>query len=234
MKQRILIVEDDAGLAGVLTDNLTFEGFSVQAVGNGIKAVSAARSFAPDLAIVDVMIPGKNGFDLCRLWREGRRVPIILLTARSNRQDKLLGLQLGADDYVTKPFDLQELIARVHAVLRRVRPSIPRLALGRVTVDFSMLRAWRGTSPIELSHREFALLRYLAERENAVVDREELLHAVWEFAESPHTRAVDHAMVRLRRKVEDDPHQPKYIQTVHGGGYTLTTSGQSIPAPPQP
>jgi DNA-binding response OmpR family regulator len=119
-------------------------------------------------------------------------------------------------------------------VLRRVRPSIPRLALGRVTVDFSTLRAWRGTSPIELSHREFALLRYLAERENAVVDREELLHAVWEFAESPHTRAVDHAMVRLRRKVEDDPHQPKYIQTVHGGGYTLTNSGQSVAAATQP
>jgi DNA-binding response OmpR family regulator len=228
VKQRILIVDDDAGLAGVLTDNLTYEGFTVHAVNNGIAAVSAARSFAPDLAVVDVMLPGKNGFDLCRLWREGRRVPIILLTACSNRKDKLLGLQLGADDYVTKPFDLQELVARVHAVLRRVRPSLTRLELGPVTIDFSALRAWRHGSAIELSHREFALLRYLAERQNAVVDREELLHAVWEFAESPHTRAVDHAMVRLRRKVEDDPHQPKFIQTVHGGGYTLTvTDGPS-------
>jgi DNA-binding response OmpR family regulator len=230
VKQRILIVEDDAGLAGVLTDNLTFEGFQVQAVGDGLKAVTLARTFAPDLAIVDVMVPGKNGFDLCRLWREGRRVPIILLTAKSNRQDKILGLQLGADDYVTKPFDLQELIARVHAVLRRVRPSIPRLSIGRVTVDFGTLRAWRGSSVIELSHREFALLRYLAERQNAVVDREELLHALWEFAESPHTRAVDHAIVRLRRKVEDDPHDPKFIQTVHGGGYTLTLNEPIGPA----
>jgi len=233
VKQRILIVEDDAGLAGVLTDNLTFEGFQVQSVGDGIRAVTAAKTFAPDLAIVDVMVPGKNGFDLCRLWREGRRVPIIMLTARSNRQDKLLGLQLGADDYVTKPFDLQELIARVHAVLRRVRPSIPRLVLGTVTIDFTTLRAWKGGTPIELSHREFALLRYLAERRDAVVDREELLHAVWEFAESPHTRAVDHAMVRLRRKIEDDPHDPQYIRTAHGDGYTLTTESaprQQAPA----
>lgn len=224
MKQRILIVEDDAGLAGVVADNLTFEGFQVQTVGDGLRAVSVARTFAPDLAIVDVTLPGKSGLDLCRLWREGRRLPIILLTVRSSRQDKLLGLGLGADDYVTKPFDLQELVARVHAVLRRARPTIPRLLLGSVTVDFATLRAWRGAKAIELSHREFALLRYLAERPNTVVDREELLHAVWEFAESPHTRAVDHAMVRLRRKVEDNPHQPRFVQTVHGGGYTLTTN----------
>ena len=223
MKQRILIVEDDAGLAGVLTDNLTFEGFHVQAVGDGLKAVSVAKAFSPDLAIVDVMVPGKNGFDLCRLWREGRRLPLILLTARSNRQDKLLGLQLGADDYVTKPFDLQELIARVHAVLRRVRPSIPQLVLGRVTIDFTTLRAWKGSSMIELSHREFAMLRYLAERRDAVVGREELLHALWEYAESPHTRAVDHAVVRLRRKIEDDPHNPQFVRTAHGDGYTLTS-----------
>ena len=124
VKQRILIVEDDAGLARVLNDNLTFEGFQVKTVGDGTLAIAAAKSFAPNLIILDVMLPGRNGFELCREWREGSRTPTIVLTARADRKDKLTGLQLGADDYVTKPFDLEELIARVHAVLRRARPPL--------------------------------------------------------------------------------------------------------------
>jgi DNA-binding response OmpR family regulator len=225
MKQRILIVEDDAGLARVLRDNLMFEGFEVRGVADGNLAIDAAHAFAPDLVILDVMLPGTSGLELCRLWRRGPRIPIILLTARASRKDKVDGLTLGADDYVTKPFDLEELIARVHAVLRRARPLVQKLELGPVTIDFGSLRASRGSTPIDLSYREFALLRYLAERAEGVVHRDELLHEVWGYPDSSNTRAVDHAIARLRRKLEADPHHPRFIHTVHGDGYTLTSEG---------
>jgi DNA-binding response OmpR family regulator len=224
MKKRILIVEDDAGLARVLSDNLAFEGFEVQIVADGNRAVQAARSFAPDLVLLDIMLPGKSGLELCRVWREGPRIPIIMLTARADRKDKLTGLRLGADDYVTKPFDLEELIARVQAVLRRARPSIERLELGPTVVDFANLHAWNGSSAIDLSHREFLLLRYLAERANSVVHRDELLNELWGYADALHTRAVDHAIARLRRKLEEDPHRPQFIHTVRGDGYTFTAT----------
>jgi DNA-binding response OmpR family regulator len=224
MKKRILIVEDDAGLARVLSDNLAFEGFQVEIVGDGNRALQVARSFAPDLVLLDIMLPGKSGLDLCRVWREGARIPVIMMTARTDRKDKLTGLKLGADDYVTKPFDLEELIARVHAVLRRARPTIQRLELGAAVVDFANLRAWNGSSAIELSHREFSLLRYLAERANSVVHRDELLHELWGYADALHTRAVDHAIARLRRKLEHDPHHPQFIHTVRGDGYTFTAT----------
>jgi DNA-binding response OmpR family regulator len=230
VKQRILIVEDDAGLARVLSDNLTFEGFQVRTVADGNVASAAARAFAPNLVILDIMLPGKSGLELCREWRKEPRIPTILLTARADRKDKLAGLKLGADDYVTKPFDLEELIARVHAVLRRVRPPVQQLTLGPVTIDFGTLRAWKGKTPIDLSYREFALLRYLAERCDGVVHREELLDEVWGYADALHTRAVDHAIARLRRKLEPDPHHPQFIHTVHGDGYTLTSTG-GAPAP---
>jgi DNA-binding response OmpR family regulator len=222
MTKRILIVEDDAGLARVLGDNLTFEGFQVEVVSDGNRALQAARAFGPDLVLLDLMLPGKSGFELCRVWREGARIPIVMLTARADRKDKLTGLKLGADDYVTKPFDLEELIARIHAVLRRTRPSIQRLQLGSTVVDFTNLHAWNGSSVIDLSHREFSLLRYLAERANSVVHRDELLHELWGYADALHTRAVDHAIARLRRKLERDPHHPQFIHTVRGDGYTFT------------
>jgi DNA-binding response OmpR family regulator len=222
MTKRILIVEDDAGLARVLGDNLTFEGFQVEVVSDGNRALQAARAFGPDLVLLDLMLPGKSGFELCRVWREGARIPIVMLTARADRKDKLTGLKLGADDYVTKPFDLEELIARIHAVLRRTRPSIQRLQLGSTVVDFTNLHAWNGSSVIDLSHREFSLLRYLAERANSVVHRDELLHELWGYADALHTRAVDHAIARLRRKLEKDPHHPQFIHTVRGDGYTFT------------
>jgi DNA-binding response OmpR family regulator len=173
--------------------------------------------------LLDIGLPGRSGLDLCRLWREARSFPIIVLTARSQKQDKLNGLQAGADDYVTKPFDLDELVARVRAVLRRVRPTVTRLSLGTVVVDFESLQAWNGGELIDLSNREFALLRYLAERPNKVVQRDELLQGVWGYPDSPdHTRSVDNAVARLRRKIEKDPHHPSFIHTAYGGGYVLT------------
>jgi len=222
MKPRILIVEDDAALSGILRDNFVSEGYEVQCVVNGGVAVAKAREFAPDLILLDLGLPGSNGFDLCSVLRGRRRTPIVMLTARSDKRDKLKGLELGADDYITKPFDLQELLARIHAVLRRARQGVDRLALGNVTIDFRRLQAWNGTAAIEFSHREFELLRYLAERPNKVVGRTELLHEIWGYIETPLTRSVDNAIARLRRKIEPDPQHPRFIHTVHGDGYCLT------------
>ncbi|MGQ0736907.1 MAG: response regulator transcription factor [Acidobacteriota bacterium] len=229
MKKRILVVEDDAALARVLCDNLGFEGFQVQCVSDGGLAINAAKAFAPDLVLLDITLPGKNGLELCRIWREGPRLPVILLTARAQKADKLRGLKTDADDYVTKPFDLEELMARVHAVLRRARPTIDRQALGTVTIDFVSLEAWNPQGKLELSYRD-SILRYLAERADSVVHRDELLHEIWGYPESPNTRAVDHAVARLRRTIEADAHHPRFIHTVHGDGYLLTM--EQAPSPP--
>jgi DNA-binding response OmpR family regulator len=229
MPDRILIVEDDAALARVLCDNFTFEGFQVRGVTDGRAAIEAAGSFSPNLIVLDVMLPDTSGFELCGLLRQGGKVPIIMLTARSQKADKLQGLNLGADDYVTKPFDLEELIARVHAVLRRAHPMRGQLILGAVTVDFAALEAVRGTELLRLSHREFEVLRYLADRAERVVSRAELLREVWGYPDMPATRSVDHAIARLRKKIEHDPHQPQFIHTVHGDGYCLTLDGGRVP-----
>lgn len=228
--RRILVVEDDAALSRILRDNLVVEGYQVQVVSDGTQAITAAREFAPDLVILDGMLPGTDGFDLCRMWRQQGQFPIIMLTARSQKTDKLKGLSLGADDYVTKPFDLEELLARVHAVLRRARPTVEQLTLGPVVIDFQAFQAWRDKQPLDLTRREFELLRYLAERAESIVHRSELLREVWGFPDTPHTRAVDHAIARLRKKIETDPHRPRFIHTVHGDGYSLTPQGRDQPA----
>lgn len=229
MTKRALIVEDDAALARVLKDNLAFEGFEVEWVAEGNAAVDRAKRLAPDLIILDVMLPGRSGFELCGLLRQGRRTPIIFLTACADRADTLTGLNLGADDYITKPFDLEELLARVRAVLRRASPSIERLDLGAATIDFRLMSATRHARPIHLTHREFELLHYLAERQGSVVHRDELLREVWRYPDTPTTRAVDHAIARLRRKIEPSG-QARYIQTVHGDGYCLTVHEGQTPA----
>jgi len=226
MKKRILVVEDDASLARVLRDNLAFEGFDVECVADGNAAVTVARAFAPDLVILDVMLPGRDGFELCGLLRRGGATPIIMLTARSQKADKLKGLQLGADDYVTKPFDVEELMARVGAVLRRSRPGVESVTLGDVTVDFRQMAVMRGPEDLHLTHRELELLRYLVERPGRVVSRHELLREIWGYPDTPATRSVDHAIARLRKKIEPDPGHPRFIHTVHGDGYTITPDGR--------
>jgi DNA-binding response OmpR family regulator len=221
MTKRVLLVEDDAALARVLRDNLTFEGFEVEWAADGNSAIERARAFALDLIVLDVMLPGRNGFELCGLLRQGRNTPIIFLTARSDKADKLIGLNLGADDYVTKPFDLEELLARIRAVLRRARPGLETIELGEVMIDFRLMVARRRTRLVHLTHREFALLRYLAERQGQVVHRDELLREVWRYPDTPATRAVDHAIARLRRKIESNG-QSQIIHSVRGDGYCLT------------
>ena len=227
MKKRVLVVEDDPVLTRVLRDNLTFEGFDVQSVSDGSLAQSVAKEFAPDLVLLDVNLPGQSGFELCEAWRQRSQVPIILLTAMGQKGDKIRGLQLGADDYVTKPFDLEELLARIHAVLRRTRSFGNRLVLGDVTVDFAARTAMRGETELDLTHRDLEILRYLASRPHTIVSRDELLRAVWGYPDTAATRAVDHAIARLRKKIEEKPHKPRYIHTVHGDGYYLSPDGRT-------
>ena len=222
MQKRILVVEDDRALARVMRDNLALEGFQVEVVASGNAAVGCARTFVPDLILLDLTLPDRDGLGVCSVLREHGRIPIIIVSARGQKADKLKGLNLGADDYVTKPFEMDELLARVRAVLRRARAMVDRLTLGTVTLDFRTMKATRSNTEVHLTHREFEVLRYLAEREGRVVHRDELLREIWGYVDTPTTRSVDHAIARLRKKIERDPPNPDYIRTAHGGGYCLT------------
>lgn len=221
-RQRILIVEDDRALARVLSYNLSFSGFDVDWVDDGAEVLNRVRATSPDLVLLDVMLPGRDGFNLCGLIRQGGRTPVIMLTARDQKSDKLKGLELGADDYITKPFDFEELQARIRAVLRRARRNATRITIGDAVIDFVAFTATRTGTDLRLSRREFDLLGYLAEREGRIVQRDELLREIWGYPDEPATRAVDYAIRRLRRKLEADPHNPRHIHTVHGNGYSLT------------
>jgi DNA-binding response OmpR family regulator len=224
--KRILVVEDDAALARVVYDNLAIEGFDVRHAGSGDEAVRIAAEFHPDLVLLDIMLPDTTGFDVCGTLRRRGAAALIIMTARGQKSDKLRGLDLGADDYVTKPFDIDELLARIRAVLRRARADVERLALGDVIVDLQSQRATAPGHTVALTRRECELLRYLAERRDRVVHREELLREVWGYSDAPLTRSVDSAVARLRKKVEPDPSQPRFIHTVHGDGYCLTSSAR--------
>jgi DNA-binding response OmpR family regulator len=222
-RMRVLVVEDDQLLAKIVCDNLSLDGFEVQSAADAHAAVNLHREFAPDLVLLDVMLPDRSGFDLFETLHQGGRTPIIFLTARGETADKLRGLRLGADDYILKPFDLAELLARVHAVLRRARGVADRLTLGDVVIDFKNQTAVRAGESLHLTHREFELLRYLAARAGRVVHRGDLLRGVWGYPDdSASTRSVDHAIARLRRKIEPQSDQPRFIHTVHGDGYSLT------------
>ena len=227
MKKRVLIVEDDLNLSAIVRENLLFEGFDVDAVSDGAQALSCAERFLPDLIVLDIMLPGVNGFDLCGALRRRGQTPILIVSARSQHVDKVRGLNLGADDYITKPFELDEFLARVNAILRRSRPPADGLVLGVIRIDFLARSVRRGDDEIHLTHREFCLLKYLAERPGHVVSRDELLRDVWEYPDPGITRAVNHAINRLRGKIEPDPQQPQFIHTAVGVGYVLTPEGRT-------
>ena len=225
MAKRILIVEDDKAIARLLRDNLEYEGFVVETCDNGHEALPTVKRFTPDLLLLDLMLPnGADGFEICRALNESpTRVPVIILSARGQKEDRIRGLTLGADDYVTKPFALDELLARVHAVLRRTKPPIEQLRLGKTVIDFKRLKAYCGTKRVELTDREFEILHCLAERAGHVVTRDELLHLVWGYSDAPLTRTVDNFILRLRHKLEPDPRHPTYIRKAYGDGYRLIT-----------
>ena len=220
---RVLIVEDDAAMATALKDGFTFEGFDIVLARDGEAGLKAAREMSPDVIVLDVMLPRMNGLDVCkRLRSEGSNVPIMMLTARGQEIDKVLGLKLGADDYVTKPFGFMELIARVEALLRRTRPGGVAgevYGFGDVVVDFKKAEMKKRGEVVEVTARELKLLEYFIAHRGEVIPRERLLDQVWEYDAAPLTRTVDMHVAKLRKKVEDDPGDPKFIVTVHRMGY---------------
>jgi two-component system alkaline phosphatase synthesis response regulator PhoP len=221
--KRILLIEDEPGLVLTLTDRLTREGYSVESEGDGESGLERATRDAFDLVLLDLMLPRMSGFDVCKeLRKRSIETPVIMLTARGQVVDKVVGLKLGADDYVTKPFEMAELLARVEAQLRRA-PASPHptegYAFGDVRVDFRKAEATKDGAPLELSAREFQLLRYFLEHRGATLTRDELLNEVWGYNAMPSTRTVDVHVAWLRQKVEPNPRHPQFILTVHGMGY---------------
>ena len=219
--RRVLLVEDEASLVLALTDRLEAEGYLVTAVGDGDAGLATASSDAFDLVILDGMLPGRDGYDVCRtLRRRGVRTPILMLSARGQIVDRVVGLQLGADDYLTKPFDVSELLARMEALLRRAVPAgLHTYRFGEVTVNTRAAEVIKGGTVVKLTAREFQLLTYLIEHRGATLSRNELLDAVWGYNSSVLTRTVDVHVGILRQKLEDHPRKPRYILTVHGLGY---------------
>jgi DNA-binding response OmpR family regulator len=218
----IAIIEDEELIRKSLVMNLQLEGFQVITASNGEEGVAIVHESKPDLIIMDVMMPKKDGLQACREIRtSGISTPLILLTARSSEVDKVLGLDLGADDYLAKPFGMLELLARVRALLRRIQrtSAVDEVRFSNVVVDFKAYRALRNQEPIDLSAREYRLLRYLVSKQGSVVTRDELLDEVWGYNSYPTTRTVDNHIARLRQKIENDIDQPQHILTVHGVGY---------------
>lgn len=220
MAAKILVVDDDPAISEMLTMVLQGEGFETVTVGDGAEAVEAARTRHPDLILLDLMLPGMNGVDVCRAVRDFSAVPIVMLTAKTDTVDVVLGLESGADDYVPKPFKPKELVARVRARLRRSTEDVPESArVGDVVIDFGGHQVTRDGVVIPLTPIEFELLATLASRPRQVFSREELLERVWGYRKNSDTRLVNVHIQRLRSKVEKDPDNPTIIQTVRGVGY---------------
>lgn len=225
MKERILVVDDEPSILELVRFALEREGFEVTVAADGETAVSLFRARPADLVVLDLMLPGKDGFEVFRELRQQGPVPVIMLTARGGETDKVLGLEFGADDYMTKPFSPRELVARVKAVLRRAEPrESPEnqiLRVGEITLDTLRHRVTVGEREVQLAPREFELLRMLMANRGAVLNRELLLEKVWGYDYAGDTRTVDVHVVRLRQKLEPDPAHPTYIETVRGVGYRM-------------
>ncbi len=228
---KILIVEDEPHMLSGLKDNLEFEGYNVDTASDGSLGLNKILHTGFDLIILDVMLPNISGFDICKKARkEGIETPIIFLTAKSEEIDKVIGLETGGDDYITKPFSLRELLARVKAVLRRaqhtdaIAEESKEIQIGNLTVNFDTYNAFLNKKPIKLSIKEFEILHCLWRRKNGTVTRNILLDEVWGFDYQPTPRTIDNFILKLRQKVEDDPNRPNYILTMHGIGYKLVIS----------
>jgi len=221
---RVLLVEDDATVADVVSQYLVRSGFAVTHVGEGMAAVSAARALEPDILVLDLMLPGIDGLEVCRRVRADRQVPIIMLTALGAESDRVLGLEVGADDYITKPFSPRELVLRVQSVLRRSRPLEPaptepeRLLDADLVVDRAARRATRGGRELSLTTREFDLLAFLMSHPGQAFSRSDLLEKVWGWSFGDQSTVTVHVR-RLREKVERAPAEPSRLVTVWGVGY---------------
>jgi DNA-binding response OmpR family regulator len=227
----ILVVEDDTSLRETLAYNLKREDYNVQAVGDGKSALEAARKNHPDLVLLDLMLPGLDGFEVCRILRQEMNIPILILTARDEEIDRVIGLEIGADDYITKPFSMRELMARVKAHLRRDRlirqevveareaTSPEVLRFSDLTIDPVRREVLLGGKPVALKPKEFDLLLFLAEHHRQALSRQFLLERVWGWDFAGGTRTVDVHVHWLREKIEPDPANPVRIVTVRGSGY---------------
>lgn len=223
--KKILIVEDEPNMRLGLKDNLEFEGYQVEIATDGKQGLEKIESQDFHLVLLDVMLPEMSGFDVCKTVRKkGIQTPIILLTAKGEEIDKVLGLELGADDYITKPFGLRELLARIKAVLRRgaaPQTDSKEVNIGRMWVNFNAYTSTLDDQPVKMSHKEFEILKYLWENRNETVSRYKLLEDIWGYNEQPTTRTVDNFILKLRQKIETNPEEPQLILTVHGVGYKL-------------
>ncbi|WP_161928763.1 MtrAB system response regulator MtrA [Gordonia crocea] len=220
MKPRVLVVDDDAALAEMLTIVLRGEGFEPFHVADGTQALTAVREIRPDLVLLDLMLPGMNGIDVCRVLRQDSGVPIVMLTAKSDTVDVVLGLESGADDYMVKPFKPKELVARIRARLRRTDDEpAEMLSIGPVEIDVPAHKVTRDGQPISLTPLEFDLLVALARKPRQVFTRDVLLEQVWGYRHPADTRLVNVHVQRLRAKVETDPENPEIVLTVRGVGY---------------
>ncbi|MBM7567909.1 response regulator YycF [Paenibacillus sacheonensis] len=240
MHGKILVVDDEQPIADIIKFNLEKEGYQVICAFDGGEAVRLAFEELPDLILLDLMLPVKDGMDVCREVRTRLQTPIIMLTAKDTELDKVLGLELGADDYVTKPFGTRELLARVKAHLRRTKNESAAaavagsassadaagadkqgLAIFNLFIDTDMYVVYKDNEPLDLTHREYELVYYLARNNGKVMTREHLLQAVWGFEYFGDVRTVDVTIRRLREKIEDDPSRPEYILTRRGLGYLM-------------
>lgn len=229
-KKKILVIEDEKAIADILVFNLQREGYDTLVAYDGTEGLRCALEEAPDLILLDVMLPGMDGFEVLGHIREKHDTPIIMLTAREEETDKVLGLELGADDYITKPFSMRELMARVKANMRRTlsgeeraKPAVPSGGGLRISRDNGMV--YKNGRALELSAREFDILCYLSASPGHVFSREELMEHVWGYEYYGDLRAVDVAIRRLREKVEEQPASPRYIMTKRGMGYYFASEG---------
>jgi two-component system alkaline phosphatase synthesis response regulator PhoP len=219
---RILIVEDEPAIALGLEDDLKMEGYDVEVIADGLAAGARAKERSFDLILLDIMLPGKDGFDVCReLRRAGIRTPILMLTAKTEEAHKVMGFELGADDYVTKPFGTRELRARIKALLRRSAGDggAEVYAFGDVEVDFARGELRRGGAPVELTPIEFKLLQLFIRSRGRVLSRERLLEGAWGPETFASDRIVDNHIANLRKKIETDPANPRYLRNLRGLGY---------------
>jgi DNA-binding response OmpR family regulator len=227
MKKKILIIEDEQDLIKGLKINLSDEGFDVDWAVDGVEGLRKAIEEAPDLIILDIMLPEKDGLEICRELRQKKiDIPIIMLTAKGEEIDKVVGLEIGADDYITKPFSIRELLARIKVRLRnveRMEKTIPEVySFGDIEIDFARFKVRRKGKELEFTSLEMEILKYFIAQRGEVVSRNDLLDKVWGYESYPTTRTIDNHILKLRKKIEEDPSHPRYILSVYGGGYRFT------------